>query len=294
MNQSTTIRILLLVYSVASISKLVYGLSSETPIPPPRQFIDIVNPLGRHQERLPASLIQEWPTWTWSPETSVSPTKWRKIKSSDDPGMVNPFSIDYLWQAVDLNPPECTLALAMHCRNGVPRHLMPAIDVAYGADRRHRNRGVHTSPRAWTWFDFNSYVAGTRKCRLELRTLDPALPGRKPVTLQTFDGVDSLVDSMLLALSDNPPEEVGTGSVIVQATTTGFPASFALPRHNQVLSAVLVEDNESLIGSLDVLIEAVSAGSRSEYLPDAYRPLFQDEIRPEYDQFQERKAERGQ
>jgi hypothetical protein len=291
-----------LLHAVASILILAYALSPESPIPPKR-FIDIVNPLGKNQERLPAGFIQEWPTWTCSlhetgtstgTRATSSTAKWSRIKSSNDPGLVNPFSIDYLWQPVDLNPPQCTLALAVHCRNGVPRHLMPAIDVAYGADGLHRNRGLHTSPRAWQWFDFRSYVAGTRKCRLELRTFDPAEtgPNRKPIILQTFDDVDTLVDNMLLAMSDDPPPEVGSGSIIVQATT-GAP-SFALPKHNHVLSAVLFENDDSLIGSLDVLIETVSAGSRSEYLPEAYRSLFQDEMRPEYEQFQQRQTERGQ
>jgi hypothetical protein len=265
------------------------GLSLESTFLP-KQFIDIVNPLGRSQERLPASLIQQWPTWTWSLQDS----SWCRIKSDNDPGLVNPFSIDYLWQPVDLNPPDCTLALAIHCRNGVPRHILPAIDVSFGADNLHHNRGLHTSPRAWKWFDFSSYVAGTRKCRLELRTIDPAASdGNIPVVLQTFEHVNTLVDRMLLAISEDPPNEVRDGSVIVQ-TMTSFPTRFKLPRQNHFLAAVLIEDDDSLIGSLDVMVQATSAGSQSLHLPEAYSRLFQDEMRPEYGKFQQRKAEREQ
>lgn len=265
-------------------------------VPQPRQFIDIINPLqlSTTQERLPAGLIQNWPTWTWS----VHSKQWKNIQGQDDVlGFVNPYSIDYLWQPVDLNPPQCTLALAIHCRDGVPRHLLPAVDISYGEECRHKNRGLHTSPRAWQWFDFNSYVAGTRNCRLELRTIDLSTTAEAAVDncekLQTFYGVEKLVDSLLEALSDEPPSEFSDGSVIIQVTATTAD-SFELPKQKRILSAALLEDDDKLMGSLDVMVLPVAAGSQSKYLPDVYRPLFQSEVRPEYKKFQQRKAARGQ
>lgn len=286
--------------TVTLIAILVLSLiDALTPVevPEPRQFIDIVNPLhrGAINERIPASLTENWPTWTWSLQSK----QWEQIQGQDEElGFVNPFSIDYLWQPVDLNPPQCTLSLAIHCRNGVPRHLLPAIDVSYiDRDHRHPNRGLHTSPRAWQWFDFTSYVAGSRKCRLELRTFDALSEGGEEDDsyheLQTLHGIDKMVDKVLQALSDEPPTEVGDGSVIVQvvAATT---LSFDLPKQNQILSAALIEDDNSIIGSLDVMVQTTLAGSQSEYLPDVYKTLFEDDLRPEYKEFQERKASRDQ
>jgi hypothetical protein len=36
------------------------------------------------------------------------------------------------------------------------------------------------------------------------------------------------------------------------------------------------DDNDTVVGALHVRVETTAAGSESEYLPDAYQPLFGD------------------
>ena len=156
--------------------------------------------------KLPASFITSWPTWvletdgTWKKipdETStISSTSTRggqldnmdpssridtSIEDRIPTGHVNPSSIDELWSPIDLKRPQMRLALAAHVRQGVIRHIMPAVDVGYVSSwsnsnsseddattnksnnnnrtknqpiMTYRNRGMCSVPRSHTWMEF--------------------------------------------------------------------------------------------------------------------------------------------
>lgn len=89
---------------------LVTALSSPQPQQPevmPRQFIQLTNPIGGVEQSLPASFVQNWPTWVLNKDGCLH-------KIPDDEGFVSPASIDELWQPVDLKRPELRLALGFH------------------------------------------------------------------------------------------------------------------------------------------------------------------------------------
>ena len=158
--------------------------------------------------KLPASFITSWPTWvletdgTWKKipdETStvsstatkggqldnIGPSRHIETSMEDriPTGHVNPSSIDELWSPIDLKRPQMRLALAAHVRQGVIRHVMPAVDVGYLSSSSnsnssedttattattnsnnngtkippimtYRNRGMCSVPRSHTWMEF--------------------------------------------------------------------------------------------------------------------------------------------
>jgi hypothetical protein len=75
-----------------------------------RQFIELNNPTrsaALQQNRLPASFVETWPTWTLEMDGTIT-----KIPDSD--GFVPPTSIDVLWQPIDLKTPELRLSVGIH------------------------------------------------------------------------------------------------------------------------------------------------------------------------------------
>eukprot|EP00529_Nitzschia_sp_RCC80_P031566 CAMPEP_0113519710 /NCGR_PEP_ID=MMETSP0014_2-20120614/43681_1 /TAXON_ID=2857 /ORGANISM="Nitzschia sp." /LENGTH=369 /DNA_ID=CAMNT_0000417479 /DNA_START=129 /DNA_END=1235 /DNA_ORIENTATION=+ /assembly_acc=CAM_ASM_000159 len=147
--------------------------------------------------KLPASFITSWSTFvletdgTWNkiPDatSTVSSTISGELDNSKSSiearieeqfptGHVNPSSIDELWSPIDLKRPQMRLALAAHVRQGVIRHIMPAVDVGYLSSSNsnsnsnddgdnnsgtksssvvtYRNRGMCSVPRSHTWMEF--------------------------------------------------------------------------------------------------------------------------------------------
>lgn len=77
------------------------------------------------------------------------------------------------------------------------------------------------------------------------------------------------------ALADDPPEELGDGSSVVHILLGGE-APVTCPKPGSAMRVLLEEDGET-VGTLQIKILQIAAGSKSEYLPEAYKPLFQDE-----------------
>ena len=247
-----------------------------------RQFIEITNPLKQGtSERLPSSFVRDWPTWILSDSGLFS-------KVPADKGFVDPTTIDEIWQPIDLKQPECRLALGLHIRNGQIRHVMPAVDLSF--DGEHRNRGLCSYPRAYSWVDFGSIMAGNLgSCGLELQAKPVDSDENGWVTLLEVASIKPFMDYALQAISDHPPSELGQGSSVIHVVCE---ESFAeCPKPGNKLRALLLED-ETEIGALEVSIEKTAAGSDSEYLPDCYKSLFQDESlrRPAYDMIKQRRG----
>jgi len=138
--------------------------SSVKPEVPARTFIEIMNPLlqSDHRknspfEKLPSSLVSHWSTYLLEfheedsnnnnnnnnnnneQQQQQSTYKWMKIpdendtnnvnNENNDGGFVSPASIDELWVPQDLQLPFYRVCLGLHVRNGMIRHVLPALDM---------------------------------------------------------------------------------------------------------------------------------------------------------------------
>jgi hypothetical protein len=200
-------------------------------------------------------------------------------------GFANPVSIDVLWQAADLRAPECRLAVGLHVRHGVIRHVLPALNLFYNADNNHhhRNRGLCTVPRAHQWMDFGAYLAGFGKqsLRLQTRRKNNDDDDEEWQTMLQLESIADTVNKAITALAEEPPTALGDGCCIVHVvwaestdriecpTTSGSEIRLLLSENDD-------DDDDTVVGTLHVRVETTAAGSESEYLPDAYKPLFGD------------------
>ena len=245
---------------------------------PSRQFIEIKKANSLPMDRLPASLIADWPTFVLDPFSDDMEEKWTRIPDAD--GFVNPTSIDELWQPMDLVYPSCQLAIGLHIRDGSIRHVLPAVDLTLqSTNNAHRNRGLCTVPRAYQWMDFGSLAlgGGLEACRLVLQSRS-----RDENVWKTHTIVDSVGETISLAvesLADDPPNGMGEGSclihVLCQEKDDDADLS-SIPPVGSDLRCLLLEEDGSILGALQVKISKTAAGSESEYMPSAYSDLFED------------------
>lgn len=105
--------------------------------------------------------------------------------------------------------------------------------------------------------------------------------------IQYMDDISAVVNLALTALATDPPIQLGDGSCIVHVLQPPLMPTYTtdeLPscpiRNGSQIRAVL-EDKETdangvstIVGTLQVQVEATAAGSESEYRPDCYVPLF--------------------
>ena len=172
-------------------------------------------------------------------------------------------------------------------RQGVIRHIMPAIDLSFGGE--HHNRGLCTVPIAHSWID---YTLGLERWVLTQAT--KKLEEKEWTDLGQSDEIGGAIERAVRFLSDAPPDALGEGSHIVNVILgdSSFGGEMFCPKVGQELRVVLgsAEEETSSNGILQVYIQASMAGSESEYLPEAYKPLYQDESlrRPEYAEFKKR------
>lgn len=241
---------------------VVHAFSSSTTS---RQFIELTNPLRPDNDRLPVSLVDNWPTFVLKPTISMN-----FVKIPDDGGFVNPTSVNSLWQPQDLKQPDCILALGLFVRNGAIRHVFPAVDISFGG--QYRNRGLCSVPRAFQWMDFDALMAGGAVCSLELQVRDKDQEEWK--TLKVVGSIQESLNLAIEALADETPKELADGSSIIHVVCSSDIVT--CPKSGSELRALLKEDDH-IVGTLQVTVEKTAPGSESEYLPEAYKPLFQDE-----------------
>lgn len=248
-----------------------------------RQFIELTKAATLANDRLPASFIAHWPTWVLKSDSS-----WTRIPDTD--GFVCPASVDVIWQPVDLKSPQYTLAVGLHVRDGTIRHVLPAVDLTL--DNQHRNRGLCTVPRAYQWMDFASLAlgGGLLACKLVLQSRDKG--ETTWLTLAQLDSIHESINRAVDALCQDPPAEVGHGSCLVHVLCDAA-IQQDLPKVGSDMRALLIEEDGTVMGALEVQIAATAAGSESEYLPDAYKPLFEDTSlrRPAYVEMKRRMQE---
>lgn len=270
-----------------------------TPSPPDieyRQFVQFTNPINtRVQQSIPASFVRDWSTWVLDENGILS-------KIPDDDGFVQPSSIDELWQPVDLKRPEIKLALGLHIREGVIRHVMPAVDLSFGGGT-HRNRGVCSVPRAHSWIDFSLSLDEWESYKIVLSAKeDKADPGWTELLSSQPGDIAMAIERATLCLSEAAPDEFGSGSHIMNVVLTNSEKAaenLECPRNEM---KVIMEDDDFIddaqepSGALQVVISPSIAGSESNYLPDAYKALYEDESlrNPLYEAFKKRQEERSE
>lgn len=268
----------------------------------PRQFVELTKPfdnnrIGAVKDRLPASFIQSWPTWILEEDGTLVRIP-DEDSGNEGEGFVTPFSIDELWQPVDLIRPHMKLALGFHVRSGVIRHVMPAVDMSY--DGRHRNRGMCSVPRAHTWMDFSTMFSDDwDHFRMILSARKQGEEGSwEMLTTSEENALVQAVERATVCLAESAPDELGEGSHIIHVILENSDLVES-PMSSYDLQVVLIEnalDDEQQgegeeAGLLQVAVAATMAGSESQYLPDAYKPLYSNQAlrNPRFVQFKERK-----
>jgi hypothetical protein len=255
-------------------------------------------------QQLPAAWTESWPTWLVE-----SDAKFSLIPQDETTGHVNPISYDSLYLPLDLKAPKCRPCLGIHVRDGTIRHILPAVDTALESTKDHiiyRNRGMCSVPRAHTWMEFTlAEDLSQYSLYLERRRKndgDEEEQNWELLQSSSKHAVSKAMKQAIHSLAESPPSELGEGSHILHVVlddqedwfddgndwTTGQELRVSLVNN--------MDDPENQpSGLLEVLLMATMAGSESEYLPEAYQPLFNDPSlrRKSYKEFQERHKERS-
>jgi len=269
--------------SIFLLSIIVNGFSASSA----RQFIEISNQIKETTDRLPSSFVENWPTWVLDQNG-----EFMKIPDSD--GYVNPTSIDELWLPIDLKQPDIRISLGLHVKDGVIRHIMPAIDVSFNG--KHHNRGMSSVPRAHKWLDFRSKIIyDWNKFKLTIthkKTDDEDDEAWLNLGSDLPSEIKDPLETAVNFITGNPPEELGSGSHIIHVIIGEYKKC---PTTGYDLRVLLSNSKEpEFIGLLEVKTTAAVAGSTSDYLPEVYQSLFQDESlrREAFKKFMDRKKER--
>mmetsp|Transcript_3988 Transcript_3988/g.10440 ORF Transcript_3988/g.10440 Transcript_3988/m.10440 type:complete len:324 (+) Transcript_3988:93-1064(+) len=267
-----------------------------------RNFIEFTNLNGK--ESIPASFIERWPNWIL--ETDGTLSRIPDETTGDGIGFVTPTSIDQLYQPIDLTRPNMKLALGIHIRSGQIRHVMPSLDIYY-SEGLHRNRGLCSVPLAYNWVDFGFINSMGDNSRYELRIaskkrVDESQENNEEKWNQIYslpgNVMTPAIERAIVCLAEADSDDLGSGSHIIHVALDEA-TEFEIPKTRNDLQATLVEvgddgEEDVDVGILEVAIVATMSGSESEYLPDAYKPLFADESlrNPLYAKFQKRKQKR--
>ena len=250
-----------------------------------RQTIQLYNAQTKRTENLPPSFIAEWPTWVLDVSKKIS-----RIPDSENDGFVNPSSIEEMWQAVDLKYPQMNIALGFHIRDGVIQYVMPALDLSFDGGK-HRNRGLCSLPRAYGWVEFNS-VSSSQWAEYELIVSQRKKGQTDWQIVNVFGGgIEEAVNRLVILLATDPPDDWKAGSHVVNVVLET--AAMECTRVGHDLGVLLkLKQDPVAHGTLLIKVAATKAGSESEFLPEVYKDLFQNELyqRKEYFDYKERRA----
>mmetsp|Transcript_11855 Transcript_11855/g.18344 ORF Transcript_11855/g.18344 Transcript_11855/m.18344 type:complete len:305 (+) Transcript_11855:88-1002(+) len=245
--------------------------------------IHIYNPATATTEQVPLSFSETWPTWVLYDGKQKEEIV--KIPSGED-GFVNPVSYEDFWLPLDLEYPEMRMALGFHIREGQIRQIMPAVDFSYA--RKHQNRGLCTVPRARYWIE----VANIDWEEYELIVTQRWIHGDNDWQIIGKKSIESFWGRMIEYIAETPPEEWKEGSHIVHVVLDDTDSEVMPCTKVKSELAVSLGKGLEMHGKLKVKVSATSAGSESEFLPDAYKPLFEDKTyqRSKYFEFKRKRA----
>jgi hypothetical protein len=198
---------------------------------------------------------------------------------------------------------------SMYRRDGVIRQIMPALDISFEGGQ-HRNRGLCSVPRAYKWIEFSNGMFGGWK-DFQLRALTRKKGDEKWEEVASGPSGETIakaIERTIFSLAQTPPDDIGEGSNLVhvliddnEKDNVEDSCNLEYPKNGNELCVVL-DDREGDIpenleeeaqGILHVTTIATMAGSESQYLPDAYKPLYQDKSlrNPTYEKFRERRQD---
>lgn len=180
---------------------------------------------------------------------------------------------------------------------------MPAVDLSFDGGA-HRNRGMCSVPRAHSWIDFALSLDEWSSFRLILASKEEKEAGSSWKDLESSEPghLTAAIERAVLFLSESAPADLGHGShivnVVLDASEDRENATLECPTKEMRVLMVdtddILENEDQASGALEVVISPSMAGSESEYLPDAYKPLYNDESyrNPLYAQFRRGQEER--
>eukprot|EP00536_Pseudo-nitzschia_multiseries_P018390 jgi/Psemu1/228773/e_gw1.2471.2.1 len=271
--------------------------SSDEPEIVTRNFVEItnLNAIG-HKESLPASFIERWPNWFL--ETDGRLVRIPDEESGGASGFVTAISLEKIYQPVDLKRPEIKLAVGLHIRSGMIRHVLPALDVSYGKGL-HRNRGLCSVPLAYNWVDFGFLNSIGDYNSYQIKLLNSGDTGWDELCSLPGSVIAKAIERAIVCLAEEDSDDLGNGSHIIHVALDDAKI-FEMPKPKTNLRVTMVEtadkgEEDVDVGILEVAIVSTMSGSESEYLPEAYKPLFSDESlrNPLYTKFKKRKGDRA-
>lgn len=181
---------------------------------------------------------------------------------------------------------------------------MPAVDVSLDGGL-HRNRGMCSVPRAHAWIDFTNSLDEWDKYRIVLAKKKNGEETWTDICSSSSSGkISSAIERVMVCLAESAPDEIGEGSHFVNVLLGSLDDESEVaecPKIGSELRVIMDDDDflggpDEAPGILQVAITATVAGSESEYLPQAYEPLYYDESlrNPLYAKFKERRKDSDQ
>lgn len=226
-------------------------------------------------------------------------------------GWVDPSSFEQLWLPMDLPPPTTSAALGLVLKDGVPRYVFPTLEtiLATKDGGAWHNRGLKSLPLAKTWLPFGDVPVDDLRMSCYRRPLPPLEVARKHSAGTAANGEDDaekdeenptkwiqvlpltkVSDTMdlLINVLSQGPDELGNGFcyLIAPFASTSLNKGSVVPgqRVRCFLSNVETtptsqdpDDDEAWVwsrGECDVTVHNVAPGGGSDYLPDAYKLLY--------------------
>lgn len=250
-------------------------------------------------EQLPISMTKSFATWTF--ENSILGRV--EDENSDGAGWISPSTCDQLFLPSDMPLPKCQPALGIGVVNGLCRYVMPSVILTLETpDKKWRNRGLCTLPRAVSWIDlFGPFCPPTDKLTLsyfgqyapDVRFLEdqdgtsawealggPAQKSDFEIAEILEDFKDQFRDPKFDVLRDgyhfvDIPMNSRTFLPLPRYRLKAFLSDFADP-----IRLLGLEDPNALdlepCADLDIYCKVVSPARDSKFLPEAYLDLFDE------------------
>ncbi|KAL1508678.1 hypothetical protein AB1Y20_004773 [Prymnesium parvum] len=134
------------------------------------RMISIIGGSTGAAQQLPVSLASAWPVWiarpdgssvTRVPDSRTAPPS-AEADTPDSSSWVDPITFEQLWLPQDLPFPQCSVAVGMVLKDGMPRYLFPTFvsSVVTGSSSLAEdglvwyNRGVNSLPIGKQWVVF--------------------------------------------------------------------------------------------------------------------------------------------
>ena len=295
---------LMLLLSLTSAAASLVAPITSPPEPTLRSITIGAADMGTAQT-LPIGYVNSWPLWM---ATGSSAGSVRCIETEDtDGGWVNPITFEHLWLPVDLPLPTTRPAIGCVLKNGMPRYFFPTVETTLtspdDAEKKWHNRGLNSLPMAKTWLPFGEVGVDDLRIscyRADLPPDDESSEGdddepgesspEEPIVewdqVLPLTGVREAVDTIFEVMAD-APDDLGSGFCYVvvpldvelapSAVSPGQRLRLFLSDVDATPTALDPEDRESWVwnrGECDLGIYNVAAGGESDFLPEAYKPLF--------------------